>query len=627
MSAADEAAPPQHETNNGVVSREPAAQDTTGQTKATKRTQSKARVGSKKAGQQSSDEGKTMVADPQYATLAPPASQQCQQLVNSQTRGGTTQDSNQMATENLVSRCPIDSPTPPQSPTPLCAEVAQKDDGNIIEMNDTQNGRTQAIRHAIKVVGEYTGEQVCVCNAERGASPISLKSLIAAELQCDPNRCTLLDEDGHSFSDTVGPDTKMIYAVIAPKRNDDPVARSRSPARGANQTSINRWKLTETGQGKGNRDAQDQNSDRALDTHPSDSNFMMCDYENQPPEPAQQLHDNNSSINGEGTDNTCNLLVKKEAEADDGQHADDHALSQTTRQHIDPHERRDDKEERAIRIIVEPAGHFRQRIKPGALDRPPESGRNTGKLTQPSGTAGTTPARPKRQSSQPPGCDGEAKRGKTQQSLTNEQGIHGLDPQHADGVSKGIVLVLLFAGGLHDLHAFLNLVRNQGHPGSIKAIYTAEHNAEVSMATVRWWNEHGSYLGAPPVEQVASNVWELVKNPSIIAQRLKQYDSDTLVLVGGSPCQDLSNVNKQHMHKRAGPQSVNVFARPFITSVARQVYKANVQAYFEHVACADRESKDIMCATLCIQAKYCIEVNASKTSFHTRKKDSSCQVQ
>ena len=199
--------------------------------------------------------------------------------------------------------------------------------------------------------------------------------------------------------------------------------------------------------------------------------------------------------------------------------------------------------------------------------------------------------------------------------------MQGFEPHHADGINRGIVLVLLFAGGLHDLHAFLNLIRSQGHAGTIKAVYTAEHNAEISLATLQWWNEHGAYLGAPPIEQVASNVWELVKYPGILAQRLKHTNENTLVLVGGgSPCQDLSNVNKQHKHKLAGSQSVNYFAIPIITWVARQVCSANVQSYFENVAGADKESKDIMCAALCILPKNCIVVDAAETSWHTRKR-------
>ena len=496
---------------------------------------------------------------------------------------------------------------PPQSESRPLADDNQRKDSNIVEITDTQTQRTQVIRHAIQIIDKHTGKQLGQCNAERGTSHISIKFLITGILQCDPNHCTLLAEDGNGYHGTVGPETKMIYVIVAPKKTPDLEARSRSPARGQSQTNMARRKQTDAEASKDEDDAHESHNDQTTDAHNSDSDFMICDYENIYPKPAQKQQATDTSTEA----SSCDLLStapKEEPEEEDRQHDEDHALSQTTHHQINPHEETGDKEKRANRIMAEPAGHFRQRIKPCPPDRQSESGRGTNMPKHPSGTLGGTAARPKRSTSQPPSGDMEAKRGKTQQSLSNEEAMQGFEPHHADGVERGIVLVLLFAGGLHDLHAFLNLVRSQGHPGAIKAVYTAEHNAEVSMATLQWWNDHGTYLGAPPVEQVASNVWELVKNPGILAQRLRHTDENTLVLVGGgSPCQDLSNVNKQHKHKLAGSQSVNYFAIPFITWVARQVCKANIQSYFENVAGADKESKDIMCAALCILPKDCVK--------------------
>ena len=154
--------------------------------------------------------------DTHYVTLAQPASQQCQQLINSQTRGGATHGNDCDATENQHDG--PSSPTPPHSPTPLCVEDIQGDDGKIIEIADTQTMCTQAIRHAIQIIDKHTGKQLCLCNAERGTSPISLKYMITGILQCDPNHCILLTEDGSGYHECVSPETKAIHVIVAPKK-------------------------------------------------------------------------------------------------------------------------------------------------------------------------------------------------------------------------------------------------------------------------------------------------------------------------------------------------------------------------------------------------------------------------
>ena len=280
-----------------------------------------------------------------------------------------------------------------------------------MEITDTQPQRTQVIRQSVRILDKHSGKQLGECNAERGTSHISLKFLISEILECDPNHCTLLAEDGTSYHAEVGPETKMIYATVTQKKIAGLQARSRSPARGQSHTNPAYQKLADQEENRDEDNAQEPANHPSNDAHTSDSDFLMGDLESIPPKPAQQEQTIDTSTDA-GTDSVAGQLPMEEPSEDPKQQDEDHALSQTACHQINPHEEISDKEKRATRIMAEPAGHFKQRIRPCPPDRQPGNGRGTSKPQHQGSTLGGTAARPKRSTSQPPIGGTEAKRGK-----------------------------------------------------------------------------------------------------------------------------------------------------------------------------------------------------------------------
>jgi hypothetical protein len=162
-------------------------------------------------------------------------------------------------------------------------------------------------------------------------------------------------------------------------------------------------------------------------------------------------------------------------------------------------------------------------------------------------------------------------------------------------IGQPLVLLSLF-DGVGTARLGLDAASAQVQYGGLVASWTVEIEAHLRTAVERGWSGH-----SVPCRPAAEDVWDLVRQPELMVAILRTVpEGAALLVVAGSPCQQLTTFSRHGGHQGlGGPDSSLFFAVPTVCWLVEQLRPdVAVHCVVENAGTMLPFHREAMCRTL-----------------------------
>ena len=197
------------------------------------------------------------------------------------------------------------------------------------------------------------------------------------------------------------------------------------------------------------------------------------------------------------------------------------------------------------------------------------------------------------------------------------------DGLRASNGLRYIALLSLFSGICTDFHALVSWLSRRGQLDRLCGGWFVELDRDLAQAVDGYWRAHRAQHGCPPLEFLASDVWDLVRNRQLLRAMVERLPPMTLLLVsGGSPCIDLTRFGLlAGLLGLTGTYSRTFFAFHYIIT-AIQAIRSDISVHYlvENVSDAQPQHRDVMSRTLCVQPERAAILDARRYGLFARRR-------